>query len=147
VSLRRAAALAAVTDPGLDADRRAWHLAHAAFGPDEEVAAELELSAARAQRRGGLAASAAFLERAVQLSSDLDRRSRRALAAAQAKYLAGAPDAARRLLLIAEAGPMGELERAQADMIRSGSAALASVLSWPAPTSCTASGCAGSTAA
>jgi DNA-binding CsgD family transcriptional regulator len=112
------AALAAVTDPGLEPDRRAWHLAHAAFGPDEEVAAELELSAARAQRRGGIAAAAAFLERAVRLSSDPEPKARRALAAAQAKYLAGAPEAARRLLLAAEAGPLGELERAQVDMIR-----------------------------
>jgi len=112
------AALAAVTDPDLDPDRRAWHLAHAAIGPDEGVAAELERSAARAQRRGGLAATAAFLERAVQLSSEPGPRARRALAAAQAKYLAGAPDAARRLLVAAEAGPLGELERAQVDMIR-----------------------------
>ena len=74
--------------------------------------------AARAQRRGGLAAAAAFLERAVQLSSDPGPRARRALAAAQAKYLAGAPDAARRLLVAAEAGPRGELGRAQMDMIR-----------------------------
>jgi DNA-binding CsgD family transcriptional regulator len=111
-------ALAAVTDPGLDPDRRAWHLAQAAVGPDEEVAAELERSAARAQRRGGLAAAAAFLERAVWLSLEPGPQARRALAAAQAKYLAGAPDAARRLLLTAEAGPLGELERAEVDMIR-----------------------------
>ena len=111
-------ALAAVTDPGLDPDRRAWHLAQATVGPDEEVAAELERSAARAQRRGGLAAAAAFLERATWLSLDPGPQARRALAAAQAKYLAGAPDAARRLLSTAEAGPLGELERAQVDMIR-----------------------------
>jgi DNA-binding CsgD family transcriptional regulator/tetratricopeptide (TPR) repeat protein len=110
--------LAEVTDPGLDPDRRAWHLAQAAMGPDEEVAAELERSATRAQGRGGLAAAAAFLDRAVQLSLDPEPRARRALAAAQAKYLAGAPDAARRLLSTAEAGPLGELERSQVDMIR-----------------------------
>jgi DNA-binding CsgD family transcriptional regulator len=111
-------ALAVVTDPDLDPDRRAWHLAQAATGPDEEVAAELEQSAARAQARGGLAAAAAFLEWAVRLSLDPEPRARRALAAAQAKYLAGAPDAARRLLSTAEAGPLAELGRAQVDMIR-----------------------------
>src|SRR5215472_1992166 len=111
-------ALAAVTDPDLDPDRRAWHRAQAAIGPDEEVAAELERSAARAQRRGGLAAAAAFLERAVRLSLDPGSRARRALAAAQAMYLAGAPGAARELLSTAEAGPVGELERAEVDMIR-----------------------------
>ncbi len=112
------AALAAVTDPGREPDRRAWHRAHAADGPDEEVAAELEASAARAGRRGGIAAAAAFLERAVQLSPDPGPRASRALAAAQAKALAGAPEAARRLLLTAEAGPLGAIEHAQVDMIR-----------------------------
>jgi len=111
-------ALAAATDPDLDPDRRAWHLAQAATGPDEEVAAELERSAARAQGRGGLAAAAAFLDRAVQLSLDPAAQARRALAAAQATYLAGAPEAARRLLSTAEAGPLAELERSQVDMIR-----------------------------
>jgi DNA-binding CsgD family transcriptional regulator len=111
-------ALALATDPDLDPDRRAWHRAQAAIGPDEEVAAELERSAARAQRRGGLAAAAAFLERAARFSPDGASRARRALAAAQAMYLAGAPDAARGLLATAEAGPLGELERAQVDMIR-----------------------------
>ena len=111
-------ALAMATDPDRDPDRRAWHRAQAAIGPDEEVAAELERSAARAQARGGLAAAAAFLERAVRLSVDPGSRARRALAAAQAMYLAGAPDAARGLLSTAEAGPLGELERVQADLIR-----------------------------
>jgi hypothetical protein len=111
-------ALAAVSDPDLDPDRRAWHRAQAVIGPDEEVAAELERSAARAQGRGGPAAAAAFLDRAVQLSLDPGPRVRRAVAGAQAKYLAGAPDAALRLLAIAEAGPLAELERAQVDMIR-----------------------------
>jgi len=113
--------LAEATDPDRDPDRRAWHLAHAAIGPDEEVAAELERSAARAQARGGLAAAAAFLDRAVQLSLDPAAQARRALAGAQAKYLAGAPEAARRLLSTAEdqgSGPLGELERSQVDMIR-----------------------------
>ena len=117
---RRAAhqALAGATDPQADPDRRAWHRAQAAPGPDEEVAAELERSAGRAQARGGLAAAAAFLERAAALTLDPVRRAGRALAAAQAKYQAGAFDAALGLLATAEAGPPDELRRARADLLR-----------------------------
>ncbi len=111
-------ALAEVTDPAVDPDRRAWHRAQAAPGPDEEVAAELEQSAGRAQRRGGLAAAAAFLERSAGLTLDPARRAQRALAAAQAKYQAGALDAALGLLAMAQAGPLDELQRARGDLLR-----------------------------
>ena len=111
-------ALAEATDPAVDPDRRAWHRAQATPAPSEEVAAELERSAARAQGRGGMAAAAAFLERSAELTPDRARRSARALAAAQAKYQAGAPDAAFRLLGAAEAGPLSELQVARADVLR-----------------------------
>jgi DNA-binding CsgD family transcriptional regulator len=111
-------ALADVTDPARDGDRRAWHLAHAASGPDEYVAGELEHSADRARARGGLAAAAAFLERAAALSPDPARRAGRALAAAQARMQAGAFDAVLDLLAMAETGPLTELERARVDVLR-----------------------------
>jgi DNA-binding CsgD family transcriptional regulator len=117
---RRAAhrALAAATDPDADPDRRAWHRAHAAPQPDEAVAGELERSAGRAQARGGAAAAAAFLQRAVELTPDPARRAARALAAAQAKFDAGAPDAAYKLLAAAEIGPLDDLQRASLERLR-----------------------------
>jgi DNA-binding CsgD family transcriptional regulator len=111
-------ALAEVTDPVRDPDHRAWHHAQATLGPDEDVAAELERSADRAQARGGFAAASAFLERAAVLTPDPAKRTTRALAAAQAKVQAGALDAGLDLLAMAEAGPLGELERARADLVR-----------------------------
>jgi DNA-binding CsgD family transcriptional regulator/tetratricopeptide (TPR) repeat protein len=111
-------ALAEVTDPDVDPDRRAWHLAAAAPGPDEGVAQELEQSAGRAQARGGLAAAAAFLQRSVALTREPARRADRALAAARAGLQAGALDSARELLTAAEAGALGEHQRAQVDLLR-----------------------------
>jgi len=111
-------ALAEVTDAQADADRRAWHLAAAATGPDEVVALELERSAGRAQARGGLAAAAAFLQRSLALTRDRARRTDRALAAAQASLHAGAFDAALRLLATAEAGSLDEFQNARAELLR-----------------------------
>jgi DNA-binding CsgD family transcriptional regulator len=110
-------ALAEATDGEVDPDRRAWHLAHATAGLDEDVAAELERSAGRARARGGLAAEAAFHERAVELTPDPERRAQRALLAAKGKYQAGAPEAALRLLAVAQAGPLDELDQARAQLL------------------------------
>jgi DNA-binding CsgD family transcriptional regulator len=111
-------ALAEVTDPERDPDRRAWHRAQAARGPDEGVAADLERSAGRAQARGGLAAAAALLAEAAWLSPDSGRRADRSLAAAQTEIRTGGFDAAQDLLAIAEAQPLSDLQRARADLMR-----------------------------
>ena len=111
-------ALATVTDPEADPDRRAWHRAHAAAGPDEAVATELINSADRALRRGGVAASAAFWEQAVALTPDPGERARRALVAAEAKYAAGDFEAAQAMLVVAEAGPLDELGYALVQRMR-----------------------------
>ena len=111
-------ALADATDDRRDPDRRAWHLARATAGPDEMVAAELERSAERAQARGGVAAAAAFLDRSAELTPDPVRRGARALAAAQAKYQAGAFGAAQELADAAELSPLDELRAAQSTLLR-----------------------------
>jgi DNA-binding CsgD family transcriptional regulator len=109
-------ALADATDAEVDPDRRAWHLAEATTGPDEGVAAELARAAGRAQARGGLAAAAAFLERATTLTLEPRRRAERALAAAQAKYEAGALDDA--LTLLAQVSGLSDLQSAHVDLLR-----------------------------
>ena len=111
-------ALADATDSEIDPDRRAWHRAQAASMPDEEVAAELERTAARALARGGFAAAAAFLERSSALTTEPSRRAGRALAAAQATQQAGALDEALRLVANAEAGPLDAFQRAEVDVLR-----------------------------
>jgi hypothetical protein len=110
-------ALAQVTDGRRDPDRRAWHGAHATVGPDEAVAAELEQSAGRAKARGGLAATAAFLERATALTLDSGKRAQRALAAASAQVQAGGFDAARDLLSIASASAPSDFQRARIELV------------------------------
>jgi DNA-binding CsgD family transcriptional regulator len=111
-------ALAEATDAGTDPDRRAWHLAEATARPDEDVASELERGAGRAQSRGGLAAAAAFLERAAALTPERSRRARRALAAAQTKYEAGALDDALALLSNAEKDGVDDLLRGRTALLR-----------------------------
>jgi DNA-binding CsgD family transcriptional regulator len=125
-------ALAQATDREADPDRRAWHLAAAAAGPDEEVALELERSAGRAQARGGLAAAAAFLQRAVALTGDPTRRADRALAAAEASLQAGEFDAARGLLATTADGPLDEPQQARVELLR-GQIALLSTFGGDAP--------------
>jgi DNA-binding CsgD family transcriptional regulator len=111
-------ALADATDPEVDPDRRAWHRASAAAGPDEEVAAELERSAARARARGGVPAAAAFLERATELTADPVRRGPRALTAAQANLDAGSTEDASALLATADLCPLDQLDRAKLIRLR-----------------------------
>jgi DNA-binding CsgD family transcriptional regulator len=111
-------ALAEVTDPQLDPDRRAWHRAQAAPGPDEDVAEDLERSAGRTQARGGLAAAAAFLERAAILTPDPGRRAQRLLAAARTNRDAGAFDAALGLLVAMEAAPLDPLQAIELQHLR-----------------------------
>ena len=111
-------ALAEATDAQVDPDRRAWHLAEATYGTDEAVATELERAASRAQARGGLAAAAAFLERAAGLTPEPARRSQRALAAAQIAYEAGALDSAVALLATADGGAVDDLQRARVALLR-----------------------------
>ncbi|WP_254885914.1 helix-turn-helix transcriptional regulator [Streptomyces sp. NA02950] len=117
---RRAAhsVLARATDPERDPDRRAWHRAQATTGVDEDVAAELEQSAQRAQARGGLAAAAAFLEKVAALTPDPARRNERLLSAAQAKHNAGAPDEALNLLAAMDTGLLDGLQHARSLRLR-----------------------------
>ena len=111
-------ALADVTDPIVDPDRRAWHRANATVTQDDEIADELEHSADRAKSRGGLLAASALFERAAQLTSDPARRADRTLSAAAAKRDAGALDAALSLLPAVEVNAEAGLRRAQVARLR-----------------------------
>ena len=108
------ARFAEATNADLDPDRRGWHRAQAAARPDDDVARELETSAARVEARGGLAAAAAFLQRSAELSVDVAERARRALVAAEAKRQVGALDDASVLASMAEQGPLNDDQRGAA---------------------------------
>jgi DNA-binding CsgD family transcriptional regulator len=125
-------ALAGATDPEADPDRRVWHRAAAATGPDEDVALELERSASRAQARGGLAAAAAFLQRAVALTNEPSQRADRALTAAVASLHAGDFENALMLLAVARAETLDEPQQARAELLR-GQVAFASGMGRDAP--------------
>ena len=111
-------ALAAATDADVDPERRVWHLAAAATGPDEAVAAQLEETAVAAQSRAGLAAAAAFLERSVELTAEPGRRAERALAAAHAHMQAGAFDAALGLLAEVRAVATDDVQRGRIERLK-----------------------------
>jgi DNA-binding CsgD family transcriptional regulator len=111
-------ALADATDPVIAADRRAWHRAQATAGPDDRVAAGLEASASRAQARGGVAAAAAFLERAAALSLAPGKRTERTLAAAQATLEAGEADRAADLVASIDPETLDESQQASVDLLR-----------------------------
>jgi hypothetical protein len=111
-------ALADATDTKLDPDRRAWHRAQAAATPDEAVASDLEQAAVRARRRGGLAAAAALLERAIELTPDAAQRGKRALAAAAAKLFVADQRGGLALVAIAELCPLDEVDRAKLERLR-----------------------------
>ncbi len=110
-------ALADATDPLADPERRAWHRAQATLGPDEELAAELNRLAIRARARGGWAAAGAFLQRAAELTLDPAVRTERTLAAAHARYEAGALDVAEGLLAATQACSLDDLQRARLDLL------------------------------
>lgn len=111
-------ALADAIDPASDPDRRLWHLASAAPEPAESVATQMEQAASRSMERGGVAAAAAFLDRASRLTPDPAQRGKRALAAAQAKSQAGAYDEALELLDIASLSPLSAYDEARTDLVR-----------------------------
>lgn len=101
-----------------EADRRAWHRAASTVGPDENIAAELEAAAARAQWRGGIEAAVFALERAARLSEDSPRRGERLLRAAELAFELGRQHLVARLLRQTESIELSERQRARLVWIR-----------------------------
>jgi DNA-binding CsgD family transcriptional regulator len=101
-----------------DDDRRVWHRAASKAGPDDDIAAELEAAAVRAQRRGGIAAGAAALERAAGLSRDPVLRGERLLRAAELAFELGQHDVVVRLLTEADQVELSERQRWRTAWIR-----------------------------
>ena len=99
-------------------DRQVWHRAAAADAPDDALAAELEEAGARAQRRGGVAAAQAAVERAARLSTDPVQRVRRYLRAAELAFEWGRPDVVDRLLQETAALDIPDRERIRLMVIR-----------------------------
>jgi len=87
--------------PDRDIDRRAWHLAAASVGPDDQASGLLEQAGARARDRSAYPAAAAAFERGAGLASTDHTRGRLLFQAAEAAWLAG--DANRTLALLDDA--------------------------------------------
>ena len=116
---RRAAhrALAAATDSEEDSDRRAWHLAAASVGRDEEVAAILERGAGRARERGSHNAAAALLSRSAELSPAPERAAVRRIAAAEEALASGSSLQVHALIALAKPALRDPVTAARADRL------------------------------
>jgi len=110
---QRLAIYAALADVVGDPERRLWHRAACAVGPDEEVASALEEQAHIARRRGAVMVAAAALERAAMLTADPRRKGERLVRAAELVYDLGRVDVVSRLLRDAESLEVGPLEAAR----------------------------------
>jgi len=110
---QRLAMYAALAEVVIDPERRLWHRAACAVGPDEEVASALEEQAQIARRRGAVMVAAAALERAAMLTSDPRQKGERLLQAAELVYDLGRVDVVSRLLREAESLELGPLEAAR----------------------------------
>ncbi|MEV6208642.1 AAA family ATPase [Kitasatospora sp. NPDC051914] len=106
----------------LDGDRRTWHLALAATGPDDGLADALEEAAHRAEARGGHAGAAAAFERAARLTADRDGHTRRLVLAAEAAADAGESDRAADLAVRARARTADPVAHALIDHLRAAAA-------------------------